>query len=100
MKIKTIRGQGHIQRPDIISPLTCEISVALWLGQTEMDKGENWLPVTQQIPFDPDVSVGDSVESYDSLQSSAWRGIVTSIQHGLNAEGQFITELGLLRKPY
>jgi len=41
--------------------------------------------------------VGDIAESFDRLNGQAWRGIVTGIQHGLNGNGELITEQTLLK---
>ncbi len=100
MKIKVIRGQGDQAKADLISPLTSDINVALQLGRVEMDAGENWMPVTQRTTFRGDAQVGDIAESFDRFNGQAWRGIVTGIQHGLNGNGELITEQTLLRKPY
>jgi len=97
MKIQVIRGEGNIKRSDIISALVSELQVALALGRVEMDIGANLLPVTQQVIYDANALVGNVTESFDRLNGTAWRGIVTSVQHGLNENG-LVTELEMLRE--
>lgn len=98
MKLRVIRYEGDVSKADLISPLTCDLTIALQLGRVEMDVGENWPTFTQSVVYTP-VQVGDLVDSYDRLRAGVWRGVVTSVQHGLNENGELITELGGLHEP-
>ena len=99
MNIKVYRGEGDIQTDTITSPLISEIHVALQRGRVEMDIGSNWTPVKQETVFIPEAFVGDITQSFDRLNSAAWKGIVTSVHHGLTESGELITEQGILREP-
>ncbi len=90
---------GDVQADTITSPLSSEIHVALQLGRIEMDIGSNWRPVKQTTIFIPEAQVGDIAQSFDRLNGAAWKGVVTSVHHGLTSNGKLVTEQGLLREP-
>ena len=99
MNIRVYRGDGDIQADTITSPLISEIHVALQRGRVELDIGSNWTPVQQQTIFIPDAFVGDVAQSFDRLNGAAWKGVVTSVHHGLTENSELITEQGILREP-
>lgn len=98
MLLKVFRYAGDIPKADLISPLTCDINIALQLGRVEMDMGENWPTFTESVVYTP-VPVGAIVDSYDRLRAGVWRGVVSSVQHGLNESGELVTDLGGLHEP-
>lgn len=99
MNIRVFRGKGDVSSDTIASALISEVYVGLQRGRVEMDIGSNWIPVKQQTVFIPTAMVGDVTQSFDRLNGAAWKGIVTSVHHGLNNQGELITEQGLLREP-
>jgi len=99
MNIRVYRGEGDIPTDTITSSLISEVHVALQRGRVEMDIGSNWLQAKQDTIFIPDAFVGDIAQSFDRLNGAAWKGVVTSVHHGLTSNGELITEQGILREP-
>ena len=98
MRVQVFRDAGVTAKPDIVSPLSSDLNALLQLGRTEMDKGSNYRPVTLQTPFIL-ANVGDIVSVYDRLDGVTWRGVVMSIQHGMNENGDMTTVWSIWREP-
>ena len=98
VRVRCYRYNGDVQRADIFSPYSSDVNAAMQLGRVEIDLGENWAPVSQDIVFSADALVGDVNVNYDRLDGpAAWRGVVTGVQHGLDGDAVLTTRLSMLR---
>ncbi len=98
LKIKVIRDTGDVEKPEpIVNHYCTELAAALELGRMQIDLGSNPSPITQKVVFTGEASVGWVCESYDRLNGAAWRGMITGVQHGMDASGKLITQIKMLR---
>jgi len=80
--IFAIRGLGGNRGDDITDPLITTLGVALARGQVEVDKSAPIKNVQLTSKFRTDVTTGQVIEVIDALQGAAWRGKITSVEHG------------------
>jgi len=99
MIIRCSRGLDDTEKNEpLVLPLSSgNVAAMREAGRNSVDSGSGFMEISQDSVFNKDAVVGQLVGVYDALNGLPWRGMITSVTHGLDSSGVLITRQTILR---
>ena len=85
--IIAIRGAGTLPGEDIVEPLLSTEAIALFRARNELDASATAMSERQlEVVYQPGLEPGNLVMIIDSAQGRMYKGMLTEVQHDIQAD--------------